>query len=166
MPSCKCAYARTSAAIVSLQRLLQGDIYGLVHARRLSDAPEPSASAVSPSPAEPTGSTDPAFPGAKFTYVYTVDELKRACEGGAKDVEIRSHLDLSSLQRARMPGFPNGSISTVRASLLYSSANLRSIRVRLARGLLHCKTVSDQSLACGERGHFALSHPPTVCGCP
>lgn len=64
--------------------------------------------------------------------VGTAEELRRAVRAGSRDIEIRSHLDLTALKRtptlAPYPSFHP--LHGLRSHLLYVKAATQSIRVR------------------------------------
>lgn len=68
-----------------------------------------------------------------LTIVHTAAELQQAIIEGARDIEIRSHLDLTSLNRTvtQAPFALRNPISDKRTHLMYVKAQTRSIRVRL-----------------------------------
>eukprot|EP00892_Ulva_mutabilis_P008345 jgi/Ulvmu1/5883/UM026_0003.1 len=73
-----------------------------------------------------------ATPAAAVAVVTTPQELAAAVERGARDIEIRSHLDLTTLARPPSPA-PLSSPHPLRNApthLMYVMAHTRSIRVR------------------------------------
>ena len=78
-------------------------------------------------------------PPANVTIVRTAEELQQATLRGAIDIEIRDHIDLSTLNLAFDPtGEFKGTVRMYgKSSLLYSYSPMRSIRVR---PLSHCDT--------------------------
>lgn len=83
------------------------------------------ADASGPGAAELYATTDEVLP-ANITVVRTAREFQEAFTSGAQDVQIRGHLDLSSLALAFSPG--QGLPVT---ALGESSPSTRSIQVRL-----------------------------------
>ena len=72
------------------------------------------------------------MPPAQVRVVTTAAELQAASVEGAQDIEIRTHLDLSSLKRLDNPALsaiPEDEISGPQA-LLYTHGIMRSMRVR------------------------------------
>lgn len=66
------------------------------------------------------------------TIVNTAEELQRAIAKGARDIEIQSHLNLTSLSRtpSRVPWAPRHPKYGEHTHLMYVTAETRSIRVR------------------------------------
>lgn len=103
---------------------------------------EDAESSSRPSHPPPAPAPDPVLrlPTANVSIVNSAQELQHAAENGATDIEIQSHLDLSSLERgkANAPGVKD-------VSLLYSDT-VRSIRVRLSHSTstCHCPSATAQ----------------------
>ena len=111
-------------------------------------APQPPASAASAGVAAPPAAPPPALrlqsneeehgivPRANITVVSTVDELVRATEERAQDIEIRSHLDLRTLDgrlrgsQSQQDGEGPLEHRTLFRSLLVLEPPTRSIRAR------------------------------------
>ena len=85
-----------------------------------------------------------SVPPAQLTVVTTAAELQAASVAGAQDIEIRAHLDLSSLRRFFNPRLPpiTGDESKGPHALLYAYGNMRSMRVRGFRW--HCLRIMLQ----------------------
>ena len=84
-------------------------------------------------PSPPLQAPQPA--GApNVTVVWTAEELQRGVQDGARDIEIRAHLDMRKLRSVPHAGVQSDSpIATTggHVALLHASSTLRSIRVRL-----------------------------------
>lgn len=91
------------------------------------DRPGTTQAAEAPAPAVP----QLVIPAANVTVVRTAAELQRAALDGARDIEIRAHLDLRSLKLAANPAIhgQETAVNRKRLALLYASPPLRSIRV-------------------------------------
>lgn len=94
----------------------------------------PSRQRLERATASPVAADPAAAAPANVTIVRTGAELRQATLGGARDIEIRAHLDMRDMRRMAnplMPGVDRGN-SRRELTLLYASNPLRSIRVRLA----------------------------------
>lgn len=103
---------------------MQETRHAMVPLRQLQQATASAPAAAAPAAAAPVN----------VTVVRTGAELRQATLGGARDIEIRAHLDMRDMRRIANPLMPRVDRGNSRKelALLYASKPLRSIRVRLA----------------------------------
>lgn len=90
----------------------------------------------------PEAAPDLVIPVANVTVVRSAEELQEAALVGARDIEIRSHLDLRRLRLAVNPEIsgPDNRRFNKRLALLYGTSQARSIRVRRRRPSARCQS--------------------------
>ena len=93
-----------------------------------------------------------------MVVVTTADALAAAVSSGARDIEIRSHLDLTSLRRTQSPGErePLDLFTDYNTHLMFVSNTTRSIRVRACG---EAKLLQDTAeLMSRDRGPLIMAH--------